>query len=204
VRKARRACPAQNRAICAICCATKRGREINCPPDCAYLSSSRDHPAAVVQRRQQRDMRFFVSLLEGLTERQYRLMLLFQALVVKHAADAVPALLDRDVADAADAVAATLETADRGIIYEHQAASIPAQRLAAELRRAAADLARGDRAPAGIDTDIALALRRMQQGATDAARVLDGDPPPVFLALLGRLMAAAPDQGRTQGNRVII
>ena len=36
-RKAKRACPALNRHICAVCCGTKRLVEINCPADCVYL-----------------------------------------------------------------------------------------------------------------------------------------------------------------------
>ena len=52
-RKARRPCPAVGHSICSVCCGTKRQREIVCPPSCVYLSSAREHPAAVVQRRQE-------------------------------------------------------------------------------------------------------------------------------------------------------
>ena len=40
------------------------------------------------------------------------------------------ALIDDDVAEAAAALAATFETASRGVIYEHRPASLPAERLA--------------------------------------------------------------------------
>ncbi|HYT73137.1 MAG TPA: hypothetical protein VEL79_00190, partial [Vicinamibacterales bacterium] len=53
-RAAKRACPALGREICPSCCATKRLVEIACPPDCGYLSAARAHPAAVVQRQQDR------------------------------------------------------------------------------------------------------------------------------------------------------
>ena len=56
-RKARRACPALGRQICAVCCGTKRLTEIKCPSDCAYLVSSHEHPPAVVIRQHQRDVR---------------------------------------------------------------------------------------------------------------------------------------------------
>ena len=55
-RKARRECPALGRAICPICCGTKRLVEIQCPSNCAYLASAREHPAAVVRRQQERDV----------------------------------------------------------------------------------------------------------------------------------------------------
>ena len=56
VRKAKRDCPALGQRICAVCCATKRLKEINCPDTCVYLASARSHPAAIVQRRQERDL----------------------------------------------------------------------------------------------------------------------------------------------------
>ena len=134
-RKPKRSCPAVGALICTVCCATKRLVEIQCPPDCVYLASARTHPPAIVQRRQERDVSFIVPLVADLTETQYRLLLMFQSATVKHAASAVPGVRDEDIAAAADAAAATLETARKGIIYEHQAVSVPAQRLTAEFSR---------------------------------------------------------------------
>lgn len=194
VRKARRECPALGRMICAVCCGTKRLVEIPCPDSCPYLASAREHPAAVVQRRQERDFRFFLPLVSDLTEPQARLVLVFQAVTLRYAAGAVPALLDQDVADAAEAVAATLETARKGVIYEHQAASIPAQRLSAELRAALASLAPEPSQTARVERDGAVALRRIEQAARTAATALAGDEPPIFINLARRL---APEPGTT-------
>jgi hypothetical protein len=194
VRKARRECPALGRMICAVCCGTKRLVEIPCPDSCPYLASAREHPAAVVQRRQERDLRFFLPLVSDLTEPQARLVLVFQAVMLRHAAGAVPALLDQDVADAAGAVAATLETARKGVIYEHQAASIPAQRLSAELRAALASLAPEASHVARVERDGAVALRTIEQAARTAATALAGDEPPIFINLARRL---APEPGTT-------
>src|SRR5687768_12383425 len=104
-RKAKRACPALNQSICAVCCGTKRLTEINCPETCSYLSTSRSHPPAVVQRRQEKDLRFVLPLLAELTDQQYQLLLFFQGLVVQHAAAAVPSLVDSDVTEATVALA---------------------------------------------------------------------------------------------------
>jgi hypothetical protein len=197
VRKARRDCPALGRAICAVCCATKRLVEIPCPETCPYLASAREHPAAVVQRRRERDLRFLLPIVSDLTEPQARLMLLFQAVTLRHAAAAVPRLIDQDVADAAEAVAATLETARKGVIYEHQAASLPAQRLSAELRDAFAALSPEPSQVARIERDAAVALRRLERAARTARAELPGDEAPVFINLARRM---APEPGPKPGT----
>jgi hypothetical protein len=191
-RKAKRSCPALGALICTVCCATKRQVEIACPADCVYLSSARAHPPAVVQRRQERDVSFILPIVSELTETQYRLLLLFQSATVTHASGATPKLRDEDVAEAAAAAASTLETASKGIIYEHQAVSVPAQRLTTELARVVADLsAQAGSQLARLERDAAVALRRLEHGARTAGKPgtpLLGDDPPVYLNLLTRML----------------
>ena len=117
-----------------MCCATKRLVEIKCPSDCPYLASAREHPAAVVRRQQERDGAALLPTIRHLTERQYQLFFLFQTQVSRHKPEGFARLVDDDVAEAALACAATLETAARGVIYEHAPQSLPAQTLATELR----------------------------------------------------------------------
>ena len=192
-RKAKRACPALDQSICAVCCGTKRLTEINCPSTCTYLSASRSHPPAVVQRRQEKDLRFLLPLLAELSDQQYRLLLFFQGLIVQHAASAVPSLIDSDVAEGTAALAATLETAGKGIIYQHQAASLPAQRLVTRLEAAFKELVnQAGSAAAALERDAAIALRRISKAANDARKGLPGDEEPIYVKLLGRLMTAAP------------
>jgi hypothetical protein len=192
-----------------VCCGTKRQTEIACPPDCAYLSSARAHPAAATQRRRERDFRFLLPLVQDLTEPQYRLLLAFQAVILKHAASALPAPHDVDVRDAAGTLASTLETAGRGIIYEHQTASVPAQRIVAELRGLLAEIEREAPAP-GRERDAAAMLRRIEQGARDAPASFPEDGPTAYLGLLGRMMSdvasraagnAAAPAGNDEPNR---
>ncbi|HEX2455584.1 MAG TPA: hypothetical protein VHI99_17935 [Vicinamibacterales bacterium] len=191
-RKARRECPALEQTICSVCCGTKRLVEIRCPPTCPYLSSAQQHPAAVVQRRRDRDMGFFLPLVSDLSEGQYRLMIYFQAIAARHAVGAVPTLMDQDVAEAAAALAGTLETAGKGIIYEHQAASIPAQRLVTVLRQGLTELTRESGAQTSrLERDAAVALRRLEHGARTASSALEGEEHPVFLSLISRMMATA-------------
>jgi hypothetical protein len=193
-RKAKRACPGIGRDICSVCCGTKRLVEIACPPDCPYLASARAHPAAVVQRQQDRDMRFLLPRISDLSEPQYRLFLFLQGVVLQYAREADPTPLDIDVAEATATVAATLETAGKGIIYEHQAATIPAQRLAAEIRKVVAEVAQGNGADAArVERDAAKSLRRIEGAARAAqAEVPDATYPDMsWLAMSTRLMSSA-------------
>ena len=204
-RRAKRECPALGRTICAVCCGTKRQTEIDCPLDCSYLSSARAHPAAVVQRRRERDYAFVLPLVQELSEKQYRLLLAFQAVILKHAASAVPSPIDTDVCDAAGTLASTLETARKGIIYEHQAASVPAQRLAGELRALLTEIEREAPAPA-LDRDALAALRRIERGAREAAGAFAEEGDRAYLGVLGRMMGdvsaqATPSAGEEASAR---
>jgi hypothetical protein len=171
-RKARRACPALQQEICAVCCGTKRLTEIRCPPTCGYLHSARTHPAAAVRRRDERELHFFASVLHGTTEKQRAIFAFLQTVIARHAANAVPRLVDRDVVDAAGALAGSFETASRGIIYDQQPTSLPGQRLAADLRQQIEQTLHASERP--LDRDLAVALRRTEAMATHAATELDG------------------------------
>jgi hypothetical protein len=167
-RKAKRTCPALSRQICTMCCGTKRIVEIHCPADCPYLAAARTHPPAVVQRQQELDRSLLLPLLHGLSERQARLFLMFGAVAARHQGDALQKPHDDDIAQAAGALASTLETAGRGIVYEHQPASLPAARLLSDLKAMLDDVMKN--AGTALERDAAVALRRLEQGAQSVAR----------------------------------
>lgn len=179
-----------------MCCGTKRLIEINCPADCAHLAAAREHPAAVVKRQQEHDVALLTPTMRGLTERQHQLFFLFHSVVARHTPEGFAQLNDDDVAQAAGAVAATLETAARGVIYDHAADSVVAQRLAAELK-AMLEEVRG-RGTAVYDGEAALALRAIEAGARET-RTRSAGGPTAYLALMGRLLQvnkADPGTGR--------
>lgn len=169
-RKAKRACPALGQSICPICCATKRLKEIACPADCRYLASAQAHPAAAVQRQRERDLPLLVRLLEGFGDGQARLLGILQQQVHGYRATAIPPLRDRDLSDAAAALASTLETAARGIVFEHQPSSLPAQRVMQLLQLTVADLAHHD--PTLRPAAAAAVLRRLERAVVEAPRTL--------------------------------
>jgi hypothetical protein len=179
-RKGRRHCPALGREICPICCGTKRLTEIACPDTCVHLAAAHAHPAAVVRKQQEKDVAALMPGIRHLTERQYQLFFLFQTLIARHKPEGLSRLLDADVAEAAASSAATLETAARGVIYEHTAPSVPAQRLAADIRAMLSEMRQAGAAV--FDREAAIVLRAIEQGAR-AAGAGTG-----YLELIGRIL----------------
>ena len=115
--------------------------------------------------------------------------------MVRHRGAAFPAIVDGDIADAAAALASTLETADRGIIYEHRAQSASAARLMAELKVEIAEWAKSARRP--LDRDLAAALRRTERGAKSAAKALGETVGSAYLDVIQRLLAASAAEPAT-------
>ena len=182
-----------------MCCATKRLTEIKCPSDCAYLAAAREHPAATVVRRQQRDAAFVMQFARDFNERQSQLFLLVTTFLVRYQPPELQQLIDDDVADAMRALASTYETAVRGVIYDHRPASLPAQRVVSSLKPLLADA--GKNGGTAFERDAAVVLRRIEQAVGDAG----GGNRRAFLDLLGRVFtppdgdaapAAVPDEPR--------
>ena len=77
--------------------------------------------------------------------------------------DPLRPIIDTDVADAAGALAATYETSARGVIYEHQTQSLPAQRLLSDLQAALTELGR-DGGGRLVEREAPYALRAIERG----------------------------------------
>lgn len=206
-RKAKRHCPALGRTICSICCGTKRRVEISCPSDCPYLAAAREHPPAVVRRQQERDVALLLPSIERLTARQLQLFTLFHLVIARHQPDGLAHLSDDDVAEAAAALASTLETAARGVIYEHTPQSVPALRLMSEMKAMLADI----RAEGAVvsDDEAATTLRAIERGARET-RTRAGRGETAYLSLLARLLqddragdTGGPDAGGRRGLIVL-
>lgn len=191
-RKGRRDCPALGQRICAVCCGTKRLVEIRCPADCPHLVAARSHPAAVVRRQQERDSAVLIPSIRHLNERQQQLFFLFQAVIAGHTPEGFARLIDEDVEQAAGAAAATLETAARGIVYEHTPTSATAQRLAREMADRLEEARK--RGVTIYDAEAAIALRAIEQGVRDARASGGGEQ--AYLALMGRLLQTVPPESR--------
>jgi hypothetical protein len=187
-RKARRACPAVGEQICPVCCGTKRLTQIQCPADCAYLAAAREHPAAAVVRQQQRDVALVMQFVRDFTERQAKLFQFIATFLKRYEPPELQPLVDDDVAEAAASIAATFETAARGVIYDHRPASLPADRLAHALKPVLAEAGKG--AGSAFERDAAVALRRIETAVREV-RALEPGNRRAFLDLLGRVIRQA-------------
>ena len=202
-RKARRSCPALGQRICTLCCGTKRLTEIRCPADCPYLASSREHPTAAARRQQEQDLALLAGLMRNFNDRQAELLLAVTLFLARYRPDDLQTAIDQDVGDAAAALAATFETASHGVIYDHRAASLPAERLVARLRPLLEETARrmGPGPPEGNARDAAVVLRRIEGAVRDLAgrpSLSGSDTRRPFLDILeratrGRDLPSTPD-----------
>jgi hypothetical protein len=158
--------------------------EIQCPADCRYLSSAREHPAAVVQRQRERDVSLVLPTIRHLTERQYQLFFLLHSVIAQYTPQKLTRLIDGDIAEAAGALAATLETAGRGVIYERAPQGPPAQALVVELKAALARLR--EQGATVYDGETAIVLRAIERGATEIRPPEGGDA--AYAELMLRLL----------------
>jgi hypothetical protein len=140
--------------------------EIACPSDCPYLASAREHPPAAALRQQQDDLSAVVRAMRDLNERQSRLFFIALRFLARYEPPELHAFRDDDIADAMAALAATFETAVRGVIYEHRPGSLPAERLAAGLAPVLAEA--GQRGGTAFQRDAAVVLRRVEAAAREA------------------------------------
>jgi hypothetical protein len=187
-----------------VCCGTKRLVEIQCPSDCPWLASAREHPPAVAVRQQQRDMGFIIEFMRDFSRRQSQLFLLVTTFLVRYEAPELQRPVDADVVDAMGALAATFETASRGVIYEHRPASLAASHLMGALKPVLAEAGQGGGTP--FERDAVVVLRRVADSVT-RLRAVEAGSARAFLELLGRVMQttdgekpaeapAPPDQPR--------
>ncbi len=184
-RKARRQCPALGRAICTVCCGAKRLVEIRCPPTCVYLAIAREHPSASAVRQRRDDTTRLLHATRDLSERQSRTFLALIRFLGTYQAPELQPLADEDLAQAAGALASTLETASRGVIYEHRPESLSAARLLMALKPLLTEM--NQPTVPGFDRDAALVLRRFEEIARPANS--PSAPTTHTLELLSRTLA---------------
>ena len=172
--------------------------QIECPADCRWLAGAREHPPAVAIRQQQRDLGLLVQVLRDFSERQSRLFFLLSTLLAHYQAPELQPVIDDDVAEAAAALAATFETAARGVIYDHRPASLPAIRLLSALEPRLREAGKG--AGSVFEREAAVVLRRTEAAVGDARALWPGNRR-ALLDFLGRVVAdASPAEGADEAQ----
>jgi hypothetical protein len=84
-------------------------------------------------------------VLRDFNKPQSQLFLLVASFLNQYKPLELQAVIDDDVVEAATAMAATFETASKGVIYEHRPTSLSAQRLMSELKPLLAEAGKGRR-----------------------------------------------------------
>ena len=200
-RPSKRFCPAKGQEICAVCCATKRLVEIDCPEDCRYLESAQRHPAAVVRRQIDHDLSLLMSTLGHLSEPQLQLFFLLQSLVLSHQPEGLGRTTDADVALATGALAGSLESASKGVIFDEALTSIPAEGLRRALKPAIEEITKGGGARA--EREVAMVLRGLERGAKhEGGHIPEGAT--AYLELVGRVFQDRPKQPRPASDKPLI
>lgn len=126
-----------------------------------------------------------VPLIRGLDDGGYAVVMACLPAAVAFRNTAAPAPLDGDLQEAAAALAATAETAQRGVLYEHAPEGPVAARLA---RAMSAPLA--EAAEAGVkrlDASTAAAMRRIE-AAVKEFRHSGPAAPDAYFEFLGRVL----------------
>jgi hypothetical protein len=185
-RRGKRVCPARGEPICSQCCGTKRRVEIDCPPGCAFLDGAHAGSWDGRSADRDRDAKRVFPFLEGLTEAQGRLVLLSLVGVTAIRARRRD-LEDRLLLEAVQALRKTVETREKGILYEHPPTDARAQGLAHELAELFEARDEQGRAHAPADRDLQAALLRLERAV--AATVGQGESPHAFLDTATRLAA---------------
>lgn len=218
-RPAKRACPALRHDICTVCCATKRLVEIHCTEDCRYLESAQRHPAAVIKRQIDADVTVLMASIGPLSEQQLQLFFLLQSMVLSYKPEALSALsvpstfalgatvdrsvarlTDEDVALAAGALAGSLETASKGLIFEESTGSVVAEGLRRALKPVIDEVTKngGSR----VEREVALVLRGLERGAKhEGGHIPPGDTS--YLEIVARVFQQRPPSplGGSGGTR---
>lgn len=200
-RPVKRACPARGDQICAVCCATKRLVEIPCPDNCRHLEAAQRHPAAVVKRQIDADVTVLMSTIGRLSEQQLQLFFLMQSMVLSYKPEGLTRLTDDDVALASGALARSLETASKGVIFEETTGSVVAEGLRHALKSVIDELTKGGGSRA--EREVAIVLRGMERGARHEGNIIPaGDTS--YLDLVARVFQQRPQKAQEPAKPLIV
>ena len=141
-----------------------------------------------------------MSILGRLSEQQLQLFFLLQSMVLSFKPDGLARLSDGDVALAAGALASSLETASKGVIFEESTGSVVAEGLRRALKPVIDEVTKsgGSR----VEREVAIVLRGMERGANHEGNVIPpGDTS--YLDLVARVFQQRP-RGKAAEKPLIV
>jgi hypothetical protein len=146
-----------------------------------------------------------MAMRDGLSAGQTELYWAILTFIVGFRAETLVKVVDEDLADGAAALAATHETAGRGLIYEHRPQSLVAQRFVTELKAFLGSLAAqaGPGAAAQMDRDLAVVLRRLEAGVRNIRKTAN-EGPATALDIISRVVSDARRREESAGSRLLV
>jgi hypothetical protein len=188
-RKGRRSCPALRSWICAGCCGSKRRVEVDCPADCAFLTGRAagawEGRATELRRDKRRIGSLFASMSEAQENAAYDVLIGLQEVRSRY-----PDVDDRLMASALGVLRQTLETQERGILYEHKADDLRVQLVTTAIQES---IEPDDERKAHRPSVLLAVVRAFEQGLARAAN--EETDPRAFLDS-ARRVAELLDRGK--------
>ena len=175
--------------------------EISCPEDCRYLEAAQRHPAAVIKRQIDQDLGVLMTTVGRLSEPQLQLFFMLQSMVLSYKPEGLARLTDADISQATGALAASLETSSKGLIFEEAAASVPAEGLRRAMKPMLEELTKGGGSRA--EREVALVLRGMERGARHEGGFIP-DTETAYLELVGRVFQQRPKTPKQPDKPLIV
>ncbi|HWI17053.1 MAG TPA: hypothetical protein VNT81_04875 [Vicinamibacterales bacterium] len=154
-----------------------------------------------MKRQIDRDLGQLMLSVGRLSEQQLQLFFLLQSMVLSYKPEGLSRLADSDVALAAGALAAWLETASKGVIFEESTGSVPAEGLRKTVKPVIEEITKNGGARA--EREVALVLRAIERGARhEGGFIPDGDTS--YLDLVGRVFQQGPQTPRPPDSPLVV
>jgi hypothetical protein len=151
----------------------------------------------VIKRQIDADVTILMATLGRLSEQQLQLFFLLQSMVLSYKPEGLIRPTDADVALAAGALAASLETASKGLIFEESTGSVVAEGLRRALKPVIDEVTKngGSR----VEREVALVLRGLERGANHVGgHIPEGET--TYLELVARVFQHQPTRPRRAGE----
>jgi len=137
-----------------------------------------------VKKQIDRDVTLLMASVGRLSEQQLQLFFLLQSMVLSYKPEGLARLVDSDVALATGALAGSLETASKGVIFEEATASVVAEGLRRAIKPVLEEITKNSGARA--EREVAIVLRAMERGAKhEGGLIPDGETS--YLDLVSRV-----------------
>jgi hypothetical protein len=147
----------------------------------------------VVRRQIDRDLAVLMSSIGRLSEQQLQLFFLLQSMILSYKPEGLARLADADVGQATGAVASSLESASKGVIFDEALPSLPAEGLRRAVRPVIEEITKDGGVRA--EREVAIVLRAIERAAKhEGGQISEGET--AYLELVGRVFQQRPQQPR--------